>query len=218
MTDVGDNVELPRDAVGQYIAEGEWIYSRYHSEDIQWNNANLHSTANRDADTFGIHVVGKHVEGASGNNGDVWSKISLAQSWIDTRSTTIDFDGSPTIDSSEMSSDPLANLFDEADAMDEVLDDLDIMNDQPPYHENLFFGNTLDIASLPASWGGSPFVETQNLQTVALAATQPGAGSISAVNSFSAICGLVQVEISHASSGDNKVELYLDIDTRGSKV
>lgn len=222
MTDIAavsgsPNVLLPCDAMGNPIAHGEWVYSRYHSEDVDWSNTDLTTSANRDADSFGIMIVGKHVPGTGAGTGDIWSQISLAQSWIDTRALPA-LDGTSPDFVPEMSADPLANLFDEVDTMDEVLEDLESSNNQPPYDLDAFLGNQHQFGSLPSGWPWASTVASQNLQTVAMAATQSGAGSISAVNSFSAICGLVQVVIEHDAAGNNQVELYLDIDTRGSKV
>ena len=53
-----------------------------------------------------------------------------------------------------------------------------------------------------------------DLQRVAMAATQSGAGQISAVNGFSALNGLIQVHITQGS-GSGEVELLLDVDMKG---
>ena len=99
----------------------------------------------------------------------------------------------------------MSNLFDEADAADEIIDMLNADNDGTPYDEDTVFGIQ------------QPYAAHNNLQRVAFAATQAGAGQVSALNGFSALCGLVQVHITVANvTGD--VELILDVDTKGMKI
>jgi hypothetical protein len=100
--------------------------------------------------------------------------------------------------------DPLVNLFDEADAADEVIASLKEDNDRPPYAAYDHFG-------------GSTVGAQNGLQRVAMAATQTGAGQISALNGFSAMCGLVEVHITQGV-GSGQVELILDVHTNGVKI
>jgi hypothetical protein len=146
-------------------------------------------------------IVGPHLAG--GGSGDHWNRVGLIQSWIDTRAQP-DTTGSPVVPDTAMT-DPLANLFDEADAADEIMDMLQDDNDRTPYPETSVFG-------IQQAYGTH-----NNLQRVAFAATQNGAGQISALNGFSALCGLVQVHITTTGpTGD--VELILDVDTKGMKI
>lgn len=98
--------------------------------------------------------------------------------------------------------DPLANLFDESDADDEVLERLRDDNDEAPYDENSVFGI-----------GNGGTGNYGDLQRVAMAATQSGAGQISAMNGFTALNGLIQVHITQTTSG--QVEMILDVDMKG---
>ena len=193
------------DASGVPLPTGEWVYSKFISEDIAWDAASLTSNTNRDADEFRACIVGgEHNAGAGGQ--DIWQTISLTKSWLDSRPSS-DLSGEPyTTSSDALSADPLVNLFDEADTSDEIITMLQDYNDRPPYHETDLFGT---MPNNPAAYG-------DNLQRVAFAATQSGAGQVSALNGFSAICGLIQVQVTQGSAG--VVELLLDVNTKGAKV
>ena len=196
----GTSPTLPADAGGSPLLGGEWTYSTYHTEDVDWANYASWAT-NRDTDSFVPMIVGPHLAG--GGSGDHWNRIGLIRSWIDTRAQP-DTTGSPVLPNEAMT-DPLANLFDEADAADEIIDMLQDDNDRTPYAETQCFGIM------------EPYGVHNNLQRVAFAATQNGAGQVAALNGFSALCGLVQVHITVANvTGD--VELILDVDTKGAKI
>ncbi len=196
----GSTPKVPCDADGNDLDAGEWTYSTYHTEDVDWANY-LAWTTNRDTDSFQPMIVGPHLAG--GGSGDWWNRIGLIQSWIDTRDQPLST-GLPYLPNAAIT-DPLANLFDEADAADEIIDMMQDDNDRTPYPEASVFGIQ------------QAYSAHANLQRVAFAATQAGAGQISAMNGFSALCGLVQVHITTTGpTGD--VELILDVDTKGMKI
>lgn len=195
---MGSGTEMPVDADGHTIPSGEWVYSSYHSEDVDWADPNLLTTSNRQADTFSAMVVGPHV-GTPQN----WTRIGLMQSWFESRKLP-EFDDPPI--PAGASADPLVNLFDEADTVDEVVDSLNSDNDNPPYNLSQHFGT------------GQPSGAQNNLQRVAFAATQAGAGQIAALNGFSAICGLVEVHITQDPGNPGEVELILDVSMKGGKI
>jgi hypothetical protein len=188
----------PQDAESSNIPKGEWVYGQFHSEDVDWSNPALLSNANRQADTFTAHIVGVHAGTATD-----WESISLIESWFRSR-------GQPQTDdplvNTDVLSDPLNNLFDEADADDEIMTSLRNNNDNPPYDEDTHFGYVTGGTNAPERY----------LQRVAFAATQSGAGQISAINGFSALCGLVEIVIT--VDGPGVVELLLDVDTKGEKI
>ena len=198
------------DAAGSEIPYGEWKYSTYVSEDVDWSDATIGSgapgTQNRDADQFTACIVGAHTP--QGSNPNAWDQIGLIQSWLDSRPAA-DPSGNPYFlqqDIDDMTADPLVNLFDEADASDEILEYLATDNDRPPYDEDAVWGTITPTANIG-----------DNLQRVAMAATQSGAGQIASLNGFSAICGLVQVHVTQGSTtGD--VEIILDVETKGAKI
>lgn len=189
------------DAGGNAVPAGEWIYPYFVSEDVDWTVSN--ATANRNADEFRAHICGDHVAG-TGSNHDSWSKVGLIKSWIDTRPEP---NNEPdTMPVTEMLADPLLNLFDETDADDEVIENLAQHNDEPPYAKSSAWGEAF----------GSISGVGENLQRVAVGACQQGAGQISAVNGFNAICGLVQLHVTGGAPGT--VELLLDVKTKGAAI
>lgn len=197
---MGSGTQMPVDADNHIIPSGEWVYSNYHSEDVDWNviaTAGPGQPSNRQADSFTAMIVGQHV----GTPQD-WTRVGLIRSWFDSRAEkdTNDPDVPATI-----TSDPLTNMFDEADAADEIMESLRNDNDSPPYQNNSHFGI------------GQTNAAQNNLQRVAFAATQAGAGQISALNGFSAICGLVEVHITQGV-GSGQVELLLDVSMKGGKI
>lgn len=199
------NNQIPVDAAGTALTTGEWTYSRMVSEDIDWSNPALLTNRNRDAEEYYLHVVGPHVDGTGtvgGTSTDPtygeWRSVGLIRSWIDTRAEPIT--NEPDFPTAALS-DPLANLFDESDADDEVLERLRDDNDEAPYDENSLFGI------------GHGTGNHADLQRVAMAATQAGAGQISALNGFSALNGLIQVHITQTTAG--QVEMILDVDMKG---
>lgn len=197
---MGSGTQMPVDADGHTIPTGEWVYTNYHSEDVDWNviaTAGAGQPSNRQADSFTSMIVGTHVGTATD-----WTRVGLIRSWFDSRAEvdTNDPDVPATI-----TTDPLTNLFDEADAADEIMESLRNDNDSPPYDSNLHMG----IAQGNAA--------QNNLQRVAFAATQTGAGQIAALNGFSAICGLVEVHITQGA-GSGQVELLLDVSMKGDKI
>lgn len=192
-----------KDAEGNNIPRNEWVYSQYTSEDVDWDNTGLTGTSNRDADNFFAHVVGEHSVDAAGTPNENWKSIGLIRSWFDSRAEP-DASGQPLLPAGA-STDPLVNLFDESDTVDEIIEMLDTYNDRPPYDEDNHFG---------VSASGNDF--QRHLQRVAFAATQAGAGQISAINGFSAICGLVEIQLT--TNGSGLVELLLDVETQGEKI
>lgn len=189
--------EISRDADGHSLPSGDWNYSTYHSEDIDWTNANLLTDSNRQADSFEAHIVGQH-DGPSTN----FERISLMRSWIDSRPEPDT--NTPDVPAA-ITADPLANLFDESDASDEIIEMIRGYNDGPPYDFNSTFG--VD----------QPNAVHNNLQRVSMAATQTGAGQIAALNGFSAICGLLEVHITQGV-GSGEVEMILDVAMKGGKI
>lgn len=188
----------PQDAEGSNIPRNEWVYAQYHSEDVNWADPNLLTDPNRQADTFTAHIVGVHA-GSAAN----WTSISLMESWFRSRPEP---KGDEPLVNADVVTDPLSNLFDEADSNDEILESLRNNNDKAPYDEFAHFGYVPAVANAPE----------RGLQRVAVAATQSGAGQISSVNGFSALCGLVEIVVT--VDGPGVVEILLDVDTKGGKI
>lgn len=189
-----------KDAGGNDITGGEWQHSYYVSEDVNWGQPI--PGVNRDADEFRAHIVGEHQAG-TGTGQDQWAKVGLVKSWIETRVEPENDQPNVPV---TVQTDPLANLFDETDADDEVIENLNEHNDQPPY----------DVDTVYGMEHGSVSGIGENLARVSMAATQSGAGQIASIPGFTALCGLIQVHITGDEPGD--VEFLLDVVTKGEKI
>ena len=192
--------KVPVDASGQIMSSGntEWDYSTLTTADPSETAAGV----TLDPDQFELAIVGPH----SGNpqdegNPNGWTRISLIQSWVDSRPLkSITQDPSYNNEAS-ITADPLNNLFDAADVDDDKLTIINQEGDNPPYDTEEMFGNA-------QSSGNS-----NNLQRMSSAQTS-GSNPIAMVMGFQALCGLVQVVVSGSSSS---MELVLDVDTQGVK-
>lgn len=160
----------------------------------EWNYSNLISEDPNSAGTvedFTLHVVG----GNTTSNG-IPTEVGLIQSWFDSRPFP-DQSGNPVIPA-DASTDPIGNMFDAGDVHDDRVDSIDAENDMPPYNEQAHFGSNRQ--------GGG-------LQRQSIAESSTGAGAVVPVHGFTAICGLLQVEIGATDAW----ELILDVDTKGVK-
>lgn len=201
---------IPQDAGGNGLVTGEWLYSKYVSEDpdqgalVASGLANPNN-ANMAPDQFYAHIVGPHIAGpgAATSSGDNWTSVGLIESWRDSRPQP-DPDSPDINTQAELIGDPLANLFDEGDTVDEVLQNLDITNDEPPYGQDDVFGARDGVSGNLA-----------NLQRQAMAMVS-SANPIVPFNGFVAPCGLIQIHTTQATVGE--LTLLLDVDTQGVKV
>lgn len=202
--------QRPVDANSVTIPSGEWLPAKYVSEDPDIGAAvasGLADPAGADLnpDQFYAHVVGPHVtaSGYGAPGGDNYTSVGLVQSWMDTRPQQ-DPDNEPNIQTqAQLAFDPLANLFDEGDTVDELLENLESINDDTPYN-----------AERP--WGGGTATGSQdNLQLMSYAVAS-SANPVVPIAGFSAIMGLVQVRLTTTQGG--LVDLLLDVDTQGDRV
>lgn len=178
-----------KDEAGNAYPAGEWVYSRFTSEDVDWSA--LPAGVNRDADEFYAHIVGDHV-GASPN----WTSVGVIESWRDSR-PSVD-DNEPEIDvptRDAILADPLVNLFDEADADDERLEHLASHNDAPPYDPKVV-----------------PGTGATGLERMAMAAVST-ANPIVPFGGFIAPHGLIEVHSTRASPG--LVTILMDVEAVG---
>lgn len=160
----------------------------------EWNYSNLISEDPNSAGTvenFTMHIVGETTAA-----GGIPTEVGLIQSWFDSRAQP-DSSGNPVIPTNA-SIDPIGNLFDAGDVHDDRVNSIDSENDTPPYNEASHFGS--------AGQGGG-------LQRQSIAESSTGAGAVVPVHGFTAICGLLQVEI----AATTEWELILDVDTKGVK-
>jgi hypothetical protein len=197
----GNAPRMPVDASGQSIASGEWNYSTLTSADPSETGAGV----TLDPDSFELQIVGPHSgTGQSESNPNGFTRVSLIQSWVESRGLPTSALGEPAMDTAHgnlVEADPLNNLFDSGDVDDDRLEIITTEGDNPPYALDDMFGNS-------AAAGNS-----NNLMRVSSVQTS-GANPIAMVMGFQALCGLVQVVI---GGSDSASELVLDVDTQGVK-
>jgi len=196
----GNAPRMPVDASGHSIASGEWNYSTLTSADPSETGAGV----TLDPDSFELQIVGPHSgTGQSESNPNGFSRVSLLQSWVESRGLPTSALGEPAMDTAHgnlVEADPLNNLFDSGDVDDDRLEIITTEGDNPPYALDDMFGNS--------SHAGY----SNNLQRVSSVQTS-GSNPIGMVMGFQALCGLVQVVVTHSDGG----ELVLDVDTQGVK-
>lgn len=185
---MGNSPMLPKDASGNNLYGGapEWYYSRLTSEDPDGPGGTA-------PDKFDLQICGPNV----GADPD-FSRIGLVQSWVNSR--PVPDSANPDLPAA-FTSDPLNNLFDSGDVMDDRLAQLADENDAAPYDELTMFGN----AATPTG--------SANLQRMSSSQTS-GANPIVNVMGFEAVCGLLQVVITGASTS---AELVIDVENKGVK-
>lgn len=146
-------------------------------------------------DQYDLMIVGKHV----GSNPD-FTRVGLVESWFQSRPRP---QVSQPNDIPDVN-DPLVNMFDTGDVIDDRLTIINTEGDAAPYNEQDGFGNVMT--------GGA----SNNLQrqSVAVPAT---ATPVAAVHGFQALCGLIQVVVGEGSTTANAWELVLDVETKGEQ-
>ena len=185
------NVDVPEPALsgdgggGGTVAVGEWVYSQYYTDDPHTGGAT--PAIAHAGDGFDVHLLGPHVSGGVGN----WHSIGATESYMDSRALPVS-SGAPTMPV-DFDSDPLANLFDAGDTMDDVRENLDEHNDQTPYN----------LAYPP---GAGFYVQTVLVSQTACSA---GAGAVAVAPGFVAPCGLVEIITNSAVNGT--IEVVLNI-------
>jgi hypothetical protein len=147
----------PMDNGGGVATGGEWTYSTYISPD-----------GTTSSDAFKIHMLGDNV-GSTG----LWESVGLVKSFGETRAT-VDTD-QPNVPGAA-SDDPLLNVFDYGTTIDEVINQLEADNDNPPYA----------VADYPGADGNMA-------KPIVVQDTTLVDGS-STVGGFTAMLGLLEIE------------------------
>ncbi|AXH75038.1 MAG: hypothetical protein [Cressdnaviricota sp.] len=155
----------PIDNGGNSPTGGEWTYSTFISPD-----------GTTSSDSFRIHLLG-----ATTRTGSDVHAVGLVQSFGDTRAT-VDSD-QPNVPG-DASDDPLLNVFDYGTTIDEVIDQLEANNDNPPYDIDDYTGGDTNMPK--------PLVMSET-------SIPDGRGVMSG---FEAVCGLLEVEITSPLAED----------------
>ena len=187
---MGGGSLLPLDASDNNLyvgSSGDWDYSTLTTEDPDVAGVPT-------GDAFELNILGPHV-GAP----NAWSRIGLVQSWVNSRPQPEETQPNPIPDVT----DPLMNLFDAGDAMDERLTLINSEGDSAPYDEEAMFGNA-------AGSGNSNNLQRQSV------AVPAAATPVAPIHGFQALCGLIQLVVG-TGSGSNEWELVLDVETKGEQ-
>ena len=172
-------------AASDTVDADNWMYSQFVSaDDDQDGSAN--------ADEFYVHMVGDH--SGSPNN---WTSIGLIKSYADSRARP-DPSGDPIVPT-EAREDPLVNIFDfsSEEQINDIVENLDLHNDDPPYNADLYVGSI-----------------DNNLQHVARIGTESGVGRVGRASGFCAPFGLICVDPHGLPQNDNfRVVLNLAVGT-----
>ena len=164
------------------INSDDWVYSVFTSADDDQDG-----TAN--ADEFTVHMLGGH-SGSSNN----WSTVGLIKSYGESRNTV-------SLDTPEdgniVVTDPMMNIFDfsSEEQMNDIVENLQNDNDNPPYDFNLYVGES-----------------SNNMQHVARIGTEVGVGRVGRASGFCAPMGLICVD-PHGVNTAFRVVLNLAVGT-----
>jgi hypothetical protein len=169
---VPSNGPVSMDGSPQYNPT-DWDYSVLHTQDPDGNNA--------PNDDFTMMLLGSH-QGSD----NAWDSLGLTTSYARSRNLN-DQSGTP-IQLSNLDTDPLLNLFDISDTHDDVLDDLQTTNDNPPYDDDSAYMDTVVRAQAA-------------INSATGAAMLPG---------FCVPLGLLEV-LTFCPGGDNTVKVLIEL-------
>ena len=169
-------------AGAQDVVSDEWAYSTFTSADDDQDG-----TAN--ADEFRVHLLGGHL-----GNSDNWDSVGLIKSYAESRITVQN--QSPNDDNVD-AADPLVNIFDfsSEEQMNDIIENLEVVNDQPPYNYDNYLGETVST-----------------MQHVARIGTEQGVGRVGRASGFCAPFGLICVD-PHGVNSAFRVVLNLAVGT-----
>lgn len=179
-----------------YYSSDDWVISKFVTDDPY-----LHGGAASDTpveafngDQFTSHMLGPHV---AGSGSDVWTSVGLIRSLNDVyRYPAGNAGGDPELDE-DADTDPIANLFDSSDTHDDVRENMNVDNDEPPYDHD-------------AMVGASSVEETS---VAAIIRVSDGGGGFAMAGGFCAPLGLLQVNVGDfGTSGDiDIVEMIVEV-------
>lgn len=160
----------------------DWVQSTYVTEDPP-------DADPRNTDSFDAHLLGPHTGSAN-----AWTSIGLIRSLNDVWGRDPEV-GEPTLDD-DADTDPIANLFDAGDNMDEVRLNLDTDNDEAPY----------DVSVMPGA------TSADEVTCAAIMRTGTGAGAYVSAPGFCVPFGLIQVFVTDFGAGESIGDVQLTLD------
>lgn len=160
----------------------DWEQSKFVTEDPVDDDP-------RNTDTFFVHMLGPH----TGSAGD-WTSVGLIRSLNDVWAFDPE-EGNPSLDG-DADTDPLSNLFDAGDNLDDVRLNLDTDNDEAPYNNNMMPGAS----------------STDEQTCAAIMRTGTGAGAYVSAPGFCIPMGLIEVAVTDFEGEGHIGEVELTID------
>lgn len=163
-----------------YYSSDDWVTSKFVTDDPYLHGGSASDTPVEafNADAFVSHMMGPHV-GSSG----AWTSIGLIRSLDDTWRRQ-DASGVPELDA-DADTDPIANLFDSSDTHDDVRENMNVDNDEPPYNHDLMVGSS----------------SIEEATVAAIIRVSDGGGGWSTAPGFCAPLGLLQVNVGDFGTG-----------------
>ena len=183
-TGSADEDLVPRDFFDNEINSGEWKYS-------------LFADSGSTSDEYQIHMMGDH-QGSSG----AWTSVGLIQAYAESRTypkTNITTNDQDMFDAIELS--PWARLFGDDDQTTEVIQNLQDLNDSPPYDPDTYIGGTTFPQPSVVGFGRIQTLNNTN-----------GTSVSSLCPTFIAPCGLIRIEIDAESSTADMQGVHISFD------
>jgi hypothetical protein len=165
------------------MTPNDWVYSQFVSADDNQDGTN-------NADEFNVHMLGGHTAQA----GDRWESVGLIKSYGDSRHQPMYTDPSLPV---EAATDPMLNIFDfsSEEQLNDIIENLDIDNDSPPYDLDAYIGES-----------------SSHMAHAARIGTEVGVGRVGRASGFCAPFGLICVD-PHGVNTAFRVVLNLAVGT-----
>jgi len=175
------------DSAGNGVAVNEWRYSLFSAPDTGGAGA---------ADQYDVKLLGNH-DGAHGN----YTCVGLIDAYAESRRTVqIDDTGDEMVGNS-----PWIQLFDDGETLDEVLSEMKIDGDEPPYDLDVYTGLN---GNMP-----KPLVrELKTLVNYQAGPFAPGTGNAPSVTfgGFAVPCGLLEIEMASETASD-QIDILIEL-------
>jgi len=178
------DVSGPVDLQGNEVGRGEWEYSKY------FLPAEGGSATPDDHDETDIHLLGA-TDGSLGS----FNSVGIIAGYEESRAKVQASE--PSVPASVEHS-WMTNLFDTGDTFDDIIEELEVANDAPPYVQNDYTG------------GGNQNSTNPFIQPVQVGQTFTNSSiNVGRIGPFSAICGLI--EVITRSTNNNTIGLTLEL-------
>ena len=147
------------------MTPNDWVYSQFVSADDNQDGTN-------NADEFNVHMLGPHIA----QEGNRWESVGLIKSYGDSRHQPMFTD--PSLPA-EAATDPMLNIFDfsSEEQLNDIIENLDLDNDSPPYDLDTYVGESAN-----------------HMSHVARVGTEVGVGRVGRASGFCAPFGLICVD------------------------